>query len=255
LIYQLEDVTERERTQGQLAYLIDHDALTGLVNRHRFEQELDQALARHARSGEGGAALMIDLDGFKAINDEFGHAIGDQLLRQVASVLRERCRAADVLARLSGDEFAIVVPGASRSDAARVADAFIAVIAAHPIAVGDEQARVSVSIGIAMFDGQAGPEMLSLADAAMYAAKQQGRNRFVMFDPADPNSRASGSLAEAAQLRRALRQENFVLHCQPIVSLTDNRVVQYELLIRMRGDEADELVSPRRSSTRRSDSD
>ena len=244
LIYQLEDVTERERLQHQLEYLIDHDGLTGLLNRRRFEQELDQALARSARSREGGAVLMIDLDGFKAINDEFGHAIGDELLREVASALRERCRASDVLARLSGDEFALLVPGASRSDAELVAAALVAVVARHPVAVGEERAGVSASIGAAMIDDQTTPELLSLADGAMYAAKDQGRNRFVVFDSADPESSAPGRLAEAARLRRALRRGGFVLHCQPIVRLADDHITQYELLVRMRGEVEGELISP-----------
>ncbi len=136
LIYQIEDATERQRLQGQLEYLIDHDMLTGLFNRRRSEQALDLALIRHARSGDGGAVLMLDLDGFKAINDEFGHAIGNQLLCELSGALRERCRASDVLARLSGDEFAVLLPAAARHDAERVAAELVGVIASHPIVVG-----------------------------------------------------------------------------------------------------------------------
>lgn len=98
VIYQIEDITERHRLQDHLEYVIDHDLLTGLFNRRRFDQEVDRELERHARLGHGGAVLIMDLDGFKAINDEFGHATGDQLLRGIAATLREQSRASDVLA-------------------------------------------------------------------------------------------------------------------------------------------------------------
>ncbi len=244
MIYQIEDATERQRLQGRLEYLIDHDLLTGLFNRRRFEQELDLALTRHARAGVGGAVLMLDLDGFKAINDEFGHAIGNQLLCELAGALRERCRASDVLARLGGDEFAVLLSAASAADARRVADALVGVIAAHLIVVGGERASVTASIGVAMVNGEAGVELLASADAAMYAAKEQGRNRYVMFDPADPHSTVAGRLLEASQLRRALRRSSFVLLCQPIISLADEHVEQYELLIRMQSETVGELISP-----------
>ena len=245
VIYQMEDITERQRLQDQLEYVIDHDLLTGLFNRRRFDQELDRELERHARLGQGGAVLIMDLDGFKAVNDEFGHAAGDQLLRGISAKLKERSRASDVLARLSGDEFALLLPEATREVAELVAGKLVRLVARHHVAVGSERAHVTASIGVALFEGLDDLELLALADAAMYSAKAAGRNRFVVFDPNEENPLSSDRFAEANQLRRALREESFVLYCQPICSLAQQRRIEhYELLIRMRGDSPGALIAP-----------
>jgi len=213
VIYQIEDITERHRLQDHLEYVIDHDLLTGLFNRRRFDQEVDRELERHARLGHGGAVLIMDLDGFKAINDEFGHATGDQLLRGIAATLREQSRASDVLARLSGDEFALLLPEATREVAELVAGKIVRLIARQHIAVGTERAHVTASIGVALLDGLDDLELLALADAAMYSAKASGRNRFIVFDPNEENPLNADRFAEANQLRRALREGSFVLYC------------------------------------------
>ncbi len=244
LICQVEDVTERRRLQDELEFFVDHDVLTGLLNRRRFELELDREIARCARRPQGGAVLMLDLDGFKAVNDEFGHAAGDRLLRGIAASLAERTRQSDVLARLSGDEFAVLLPGASREAAEQVAHDLLGVVERHVVVLGAERAQVTASIGVALLDGVGEHELLALADAAMYAAKDAGRNRLVVFDPHADRQHVTGRLSEAAQLRRALREQRFVLHGQPICVLPDLAVAQYELLIRMRGTQAGQLVAP-----------
>jgi diguanylate cyclase (GGDEF)-like protein len=244
LICQVEDVSERQRLHDQLEYLTDHDLLTGLFNRRRFEQELERETARSSRDPQGGAVLMIDLDGFKAINDEFGHAAGDRLLRGIAASLAERVRASDLLARLSGDEFAVLLPGASRAGAELVARELLGVVARHVVVLGAERAHVTASIGMTLLEGVGEVELLALADAAMYAAKAAGRNQLVVYDPHGEQHDLTGRFREAAQLRRALREERFVLYCQPICALPDQAVAQYELLIRMRGSAPGELIAP-----------
>ena len=244
LIYQLQDISERRELEGRLRYMVDYDLLTGLFNRHRFESELKRQIQRHRRTGEGGAVLMIDLDGFKEVNDRFGHAVGDELLRGLGANLRQRSRQTDVIARLSGDEFALLLPGADRKTADVVAAETVNIIRRQATVLGSEGARVTGSVGVALFDGLGEGELLALADAAMYAAKESGGDRFVVFDPNDPRPPRSRQAGEASRLRRALDEQRFVLHGQPVLNLADRRVETCELLIRMRTEASDELISP-----------
>lgn len=174
VVAQAQDVTERKRAERELRYLADHDPLTGLFNRRRFELELELELSRAARYGPGGAILVLDLDGFKLVNDSRGHAAGDELLVEVAAALRRRLRDTDVIARLGGDEFGVVVPHADEERAKLVAEDLLA-------AVRELGAAVSVSVGIRSYDGSdeppAGGSAVADADAAMYAAKRAGRDR------------------------------------------------------------------------------
>ena len=244
LIYQLQDISERHELEGRLQHLVDHDLLTGLFNRHRFEEELARQIQRHRRFGEHAAMLMMDLDGFKDINDQFGHAVGDELLRGLGASLRERSRATDVLARLSGDEFAILLPEADRETAEIVAAQTLGLVRRHAAGVGSERANVTASVGVALCDGLKDGEVLALADAAMYAAKESGRDRFVLFEPNDPRPPHSRQVGEASRLRRALAEQRFVMHCQPVRNLAEGCVDMYELLIRMRDETGDTLVPP-----------
>ncbi|HEV7769942.1 MAG TPA: diguanylate cyclase [Solirubrobacterales bacterium] len=173
-----ERMQELEREAGQ-------DALTGLKNRRRFEEDLETAVARSRREGTTGALLMLDLDHFKQVNDSLGHPAGDKLIKEVAAVLRRRARESDVLARLGGDEFAVVLPHCSLSEAQVVGEAIAAAVREHrPDVTGARP--VTASIGIAMFgeDSRVSPELVaSEADTAMYAAKDAGRDRVQVFDP------------------------------------------------------------------------
>jgi diguanylate cyclase (GGDEF)-like protein/PAS domain S-box-containing protein len=243
LIYQVQDISERRVLEGRLEHLIDHDFLTGLFNRRRLEQELHQEIARQRRSAPRAAVLMLDLDGFKAVNDRFGHGMGDQLLRGLAEALHARCRETDVLARLSGDEFAVLMPDTDREEAAVVATDVINLVRRHRASLGGEVAHVTASVGVALFDDLDDGQVLALADAAMYAAKQSGGDQLVIFS-ADDQGTASRSVSEANGLRRALSDHRFVLHCQPIWNFAESRIEQYELLIRMRGDAPGELIAP-----------
>jgi diguanylate cyclase (GGDEF)-like protein len=214
-----------------------------LFNRRRLEQELSHEIARQRRSAPRAAILMLDLDGFKAINDRFGHAMGDAVLRGLSEDLHARCRETDVLARLSGDEFAVLMPDTDREEAEVVAADVINLVRRHRASMGNEVAHVTASVGVALFDDLDEGQVLALADAAMYAAKQSGGDQLVVFT-SDDQGTASRSVSEATALRRALNDHRFVLHCQPIWNLAEARIEQYELLIRMRGDTPGELIAP-----------
>jgi diguanylate cyclase (GGDEF)-like protein len=170
-------------TATQLRHLADHDALTGLPNRRRFEQELARHLTHMRRYGPEGAALVLDLDCFKPVNDTFGHAAGDRLLARVASVLRERLRATDVVARLGGDEFAILLPRVDRAGAGAVARSLVETVRAEALTA--DARGVTVSVGVVAFDASTAaalPEgVLALADLAMYDAKAAGGDGWAFY--------------------------------------------------------------------------
>jgi len=161
------------------------DSLTGLKNRRRFEEDLRVAMARGRRDGSTGAVLMLDLDRFKEVNDTYGHQAGDRMIQEIAAILRDRTRESDVLARIGGDEFAIVLPRCTPAEARVVAESVAQAIAEHRS--GDERlAPITASVGVAMFgeDPRTSIEsVISEADTAMYAAKDGGRDGVRVFDP------------------------------------------------------------------------
>ncbi len=182
-----EEMQELEREAGE-------DPLTGLKNRRRFEEDLRQAMARARREGTTGAMLMLDLDHFKEVNDNHGHPAGDQLIREIAAVLRQRSRASDSLARLGGDEFAVVLPRCSPTEARVVAEAIAASIRGHQPA-GEGVEPLTASVGVAIFGDHPRTSISSVvseADAAMYAAKDGGRDGVRVFDPVAVRDEAPG---------------------------------------------------------------
>ncbi|HEX6782295.1 MAG TPA: EAL domain-containing protein [Solirubrobacterales bacterium] len=233
-----------EKTEAELRFLAEHDSLTGLLNRRRFRAELDQYVSFAARYGGLGAVLVIDIDGLKEVNDRLGHQAGDTLIRRVAEILRERVRATDVAARLSGDEFAVLMPQSDTAGALQLGEDLRAQVA-EGMPLNSEIDRASISVGIAMFGGQGGSgaeAVLVAADQAMYQAKTEGRNRIALFDAA----RADGQPRERAQttsarIRDALTQDRLGLATQPIRDLASGGIERYELLLRMRS-EAGELM-------------
>jgi diguanylate cyclase (GGDEF)-like protein/PAS domain S-box-containing protein len=176
-IAQVQDIGERRRMQDALQHLADHDMLSGLWNRRRFEEQLRHEIARFRRHGPSTALLLFDLDGLKGVNDTFGHRCGDELIRAVARAVRGRLRETDAVARIGGDEFAVLLPGVEEGAALAVADNIRAAVRALSItAVGGADATTTTSIGVAMFgpdldDAQA---LLAAADRAMYAVKTAG---------------------------------------------------------------------------------
>ena len=252
-IGQVLDITERKRFEGQLQYLADHDALTGLFNRRRFEEELDRALAEAERYGRRGAILVLDLDGFKFVNDTLGHPVGDELIARLAGTLRAELRESDVIARLGGDEFGVILPQATDEEAGAVATKLLRAVARDGAVAGSSRsARVTASIGLAPFDGADGlsPEELMVeADIAMYDAKEAGRNQAARSEreAAGPGRHVS-RLSWLERVRHALAEDRFELHAQPIVALgahsdAGDTAPAFELLLRMRSDSG-ELVGP-----------
>jgi diguanylate cyclase (GGDEF)-like protein len=229
------DNTEHKRLERQLRHLADHDALTGLHNRRRFDEELDRAMATAMRFDEGSALLLIDIDDFKYVNDSLGHAAGDELLRSLAAMIHHRVRVTDVLARVGGDEFALLLPRAGVDEARRVAADLVQATRDHALALGGGFVRVTVSVGAVAFDATSGTaeHVLIAGDRAMYEAKAQGRDRYVVYADVSTGT-ARAEMPWEQRIRRALETDGFDLHCQPIRTLPGGEVSHYELLLRLR---------------------
>jgi diguanylate cyclase (GGDEF)-like protein/PAS domain S-box-containing protein len=243
---QAQDVTERRRYEAELRHMADHDALTGLLNRRAFERELDRHVDHVARYGPRGAALLIDVDLFKNVNDTLGHSAGDQLIGKVADALRERLRDGEVIARLGGDEFAVLVPDGGPEDAEATAGELLDAIRSVRISSPSGRLRnVSASIGVAPFDSRrlTGEDVLVNADLAMYEAKEAGRDQVACHVTSKEAGRLATRLSWTDVIRDALDEERLVLQAQPIMEVASGEIHQYEMLLRMR-DPLGELISP-----------
>jgi diguanylate cyclase (GGDEF)-like protein len=239
-----EALAKAERTEAELRYLADHDSLTGLLDRRRFRADLDQYVSFTARYGGQGAVMIIDIDGLKGINDALGHHAGDNLIRHVAAIMRERVRATDIVARLSGDEFAVLMPQAETAGALQLGEDLRAQVA-EKAAAGIDVEQATISVGITMFGGERGigaEAVLVAADQAMYRAKEDGRNQIALFqDPSEPQRQQLRRQTTSARIRDALTQDRLSLHTQPIRSLASGGIERYELLLRMTGENGELL--------------
>jgi diguanylate cyclase (GGDEF)-like protein/PAS domain S-box-containing protein len=248
-VIQVLDISERKTFEGRLQHLADHDALTGLVNRRRFEHELDRALAHADRYGSKGAVLLLDLDGFKYINDALGHSVGDELIMRIAGILRGTLRETDLVARIGGDEFAAILPEADASTAAIVAEKLLSAIRRQGSVTtsAQRQARVTTSIGVTVFDGTrglTGEDLLVEADIAMYDAKDAGRDLVKVYrDEERSRERINVRATWLERLRSAVADDRFRLFAQPILSFDGTGVPWHELLLRYEDDNGD-LVPP-----------
>ncbi len=234
LMVMLQDVTERKRMEEELVRRAFRDDLTGLANRALFHDRLRHALRRHGRMGMPVAVVLLDLDGFKRVNDSLGHAAGDQLLRAIASRITASVRSGETVARLGGDEFAIVIEALqSEEDVHQLADRLLRVIS-RPVSIGDREVVVNVSIGIALaHSGEEGDAVLRNADVAMYAAKNAGKHCARLFDPA-MLERAQSWMDLEQDLRRAVAEYEFELQFQPMMQLQSGALLGFEALLRWR---------------------
>jgi diguanylate cyclase (GGDEF)-like protein len=235
LVVQLnQEISEHQATQQKLTQQALHDALTGLPNRILFMEHLQKAIQRNKRDKNYlFTVLFIDLDRFKVINDIWGHAVGDELLIAISKILLETCREIDTVARLSGDEFTILLEDLKDyQDAIKITERLLNKLTA-PIALADRKVFSGASIGVVLDSRnyQNGLELLRDADIAMYRAKALGKGRYAIFDQAMYAQTVHLSQIET-DLRLALERQEFMLYYQPIASLTTGRIVGFETLLR-----------------------
>ena len=229
----VEDISERKRAEERVQYLATHDEMTGLPNRTMFAQLLGHALHKARRRQGKLAVLFIDLDRFKIVNDSLGHEAGDELLKQVAARFRAALRASDVLARLGGDEFVVLLEEVQEpQEAAQVARKLLST-AIQPIEIQGQECRVTASVGIATFPADAADAqaLMKNADAAMYLAKEEGKNNY-QFHSRSTNALSIERLALETNLRRALERNEFKLQYQPQVAAKTGEITGAEALLR-----------------------
>ena len=227
------DITERKRAEKRIEYLAYFDSLTGLPNRTLFLDRLNTVLAHSRRAQSQLAVLFLDLDEFKNINDALGHSVGDLLLQQTAQRLRDCLREGDTLARMGGDEFLILLPLINRPEDAAVLSQRILDQICKPFLLVDSNCFIAASIGIVLFpsDASDGPGMLRNAEIAMYDAKRSGGNKY-RFYTSDLNTQIIDQITMSNHLRRAIEEDEFVIHYQPQINLQTGQVIGMEALIR-----------------------
>lgn len=227
------DISAQQATEERLRYMATHDALTGLPNRSLLADRLRMAIANSRRTGGGFSVLALDLDGFKKVNDALGHPIGDALLRVAAMRLADSMRDVDTLARVGGDEFIMVLPGAVSPESIQLVARRMISCIQLPFEIEGHSLYVSGSIGVAIYPDHADSEvkLLAYADTAMYRAKETGKSRCVIFDPVKFNHIEHDVSLEAAMFE-AVRNGEFLLYYQPIVDARDASIVGFEALMR-----------------------
>jgi diguanylate cyclase (GGDEF)-like protein/PAS domain S-box-containing protein len=241
------DVTEMRGLAREMSYQASHDPLTGLVNRAEFERRLDQALNSPRGEHSGHVVCYLDLDRFKAVNDSCGHMVGDNLLREIAALLKRHVRDSDTVARLGGDEFAMLLIGCPLDKARQIADDVCQAVSDYKFTWQDRVFDLGVSIGLVEIDNESGTAetALSAADAACYVAKQQGRGRVHVYSARDElRARERGEIQWLQRVQSALKENKFELYVQSIVA-TGGRVTSgpaAELLLRMIDDSGKEIL-------------
>ncbi|HSG23255.1 MAG TPA: EAL domain-containing protein, partial [Azonexus sp.] len=227
------DITLIKEHQQRLEHLAHFDALTQLPNRMLLGDRMQLAMAQTERSGKALAVCYLDLDGFKPVNDRYGHATGDRLLIEVAQRLKACMRGGDTASRLGGDEFVLLFSGLDGLHECDLAIARVISILAQPFKIGEHSIEISASIGVTLYpqDGSDADTLLRHADQAMYAAKQDGRNRHHLFDP-ENDRRARVRREELGQIRDGLSHGEFALYYQPKVNMREGTVIGAEALIR-----------------------
>lgn len=243
----LEHALEETRQANQtIAHMAEHDALTGLLNRRRFQLELEKWSQFSLRYKRSVALVFIDLDEFKFINDSYGHGAGDRYLSGIADLLASVLRNTDILSRWGGDEFAVLLPETPREAAMEVADKLLRSLNQASIDIGDRKVQPRASIGMALFPehGSDLNEIMVYADAAMYEAKAAGRNCWRLYSASTHEmERVQEQLQWEGRIRRALENDQFMLFYQPLLRLADSSTPGYEALLRLE-DRDGEIISP-----------
>jgi diguanylate cyclase (GGDEF)-like protein/PAS domain S-box-containing protein len=240
------DITEQKTAEDRIVYLAEHDSLTGLINRRRFQKELERAISFSQRYQQQGAILFIDLDQFKYVNDTYGHQYGDEYLLDVSRRLSQVLRRTDILGRLGGDEFGVVIPRCSFEEAHTVGMALLGALAQGNLEHGGKVVPVSASIGIALFPSQSAvpSDLLAKADAAMYTAKRKGRGQVHVFSEDDIElGNMQAKIHWEERIRWALKEDRFELYYQPVVEAATGLITHYEVLLRMRAEDG-EMIAP-----------
>lgn len=242
------DISQRKRAEEHLGWLASHDSLTGLINRRRFTEEVDEILVAAERYGGRGALLYLDLDQFKDVNDTSGHHTGDDLLKRVARILRKTTEDGDLCARLGGDEFAMLLVEADEVKAVETAENICRLMTKAHVAGQDRVHRISASVGIALFPdhGDNTKALIANADLAMYQAKESGRNGWSLFqDDGESWSKVRERVYWNELVKNTLEHESFKMYFQPIMNLQTMHVSHYEALIRI-FEHDNRMVSPQK---------
>jgi len=230
------DLTGRKQAEEKLAWLADHDELTGMFNRRRFQAELGRAIQQASRYDHQGAVLYLDLDHFKYINDTSGHHAGDNLLKLVAEKITKTLRDTDIAARVGGDEFAVILQETTSDHAELTARKLAAALDELEFWAHDHRHRIAASIGIALFPlhGTSVHDLMANADLAMYHAKGNGRAKQHLFSENEQaRELMSQHLIWKTRIEQALADDRFIFHFQPILHIGEGTVSHYEALLRM----------------------
>jgi diguanylate cyclase (GGDEF)-like protein/PAS domain S-box-containing protein len=244
-IWLYEDISERKRTEEELIMLANYDVLTGLPNRSLFIDRLENYINLAERSNQMISVMFIDLDRFKQVNDSLGHGVGDKLLKSVADKLTHCVRSSDTVARLGGDEFTVIMIDIKDELAPERTAIKILQSLKEPIFINHHEINISPSIGISMYpnDGITVADLLRNSDAAMYHAKELGRNNYQFYSN-EMNSESLNKLTLESRLRRAIENNHFELYFQKQFNVIKNKIVGYEALIRWRDESSGQIVSP-----------
>ena len=229
------DFSEQRRYEERLTYLADHDPLTGLLNRRRFDEVLDALVRRSSLFDLPGAVLLVDLDNFKEVNDTMGHAVGDELLVGIARLLERSLRSSDHVARVGGDEFAVVLTESDPAAARRVAENIVDAVRDYAATLEGVRRRVTASVGVATFADAAeqGIDLFALADMLLYDAKEAGRDQYAILASTSTQSRTGARLEVKGRIESALENDRFELYLQPLLHLETDRITGAEALLRL----------------------
>src|SRR5690625_1978491 len=226
------DITKQKEAEALIHHMAYHDSLTGLLNRAAFDEKIEEIIQQAKEKNETFAVLFIDLNRFKGINDAFGHRIGDKLLIAVSKRIAKSIEKTDIIARLGGDEGAIILPNRTKVETENIVKHIIKQFST-PFSIDNMELYTSVSIGISMYpqDGKSGEELLSKADDAMYHVKNQKENNFFFFTE-ELKSKLESKRQLENELQLALEKEQFILYYQPQIDITTKKIFGIEALIR-----------------------